>query len=403
MTSLRSVLSSRPDAAQNGATGVEPAIAADIARFVAIRRDFHRHPELAFKERRTAARIAELLGEWGYEVTQGLAETGVVGTLRRGNGFRALALRADIDALPIREATDKPYASEREGVMHACGHDGHTTILLAAAYHLARSDKINGTLHLIFQPAEEIGAGANRLISEGLFNRFPADAIFGLHNWPGVPTGHFGFIDGPAMASVDQAIVRITGKGGHGAAPHETVDPVVAAAHAITALQSIVSRNVDPLDTGVVTVGAIHGGSASNVIPEWVDLKITTRSFRPEVRRLLAQRVPAVIRAQAESLGASADVDYKLGFPSVINAQNETNFLRQVALDTFGEEQVLADFRPRTASEDFSFFLDVLPGSFFFVGNGDGAPLHSPAYDFNDAILAPAATFWVRIAERFLS
>lgn len=383
--------------------GIDPLIAAEIETFVSIRRDLHRHPELAFRERRTAELVAARLRDWGYEVTAGLGGTGVVATLKRGSGSKRLAIRADIDALPIREATGKPYASENDGVMHACGHDGHTTILLAAAYRLARSTVLDGTLHLIFQPAEEIGAGARKLISEGLFDRFPADAIFGLHNWPGVPAGHFGFVEGPAMAAIDQAEVRIEGRGGHGAAPHEAVDPVLAAAHVITALQSIVARNVDPLETGVVTVGSIHGGSASNVIPSAVDLKITTRSFRPEIRSLLEARVPALIRAQAESFGATAHVDYRLGFPPVINDVEKTRFVRGVAAEFFGETRVVVDFRPRTASEDFSFYLDEVPGSFLFVGNGEGAPLHSPQYDFNDAIIAPTASLWVHLAERFLS
>jgi hippurate hydrolase len=383
--------------------GVDPDIDARIDEFVEIRRDLHRRPELAFNERRTSSVIARLLAEWGYEVTTGIGKTGVIATLRRGNGPRALAIRADFDALPINETTGLPYASENAGVMHACGHDGHTTILLAAARRLADSGAFRGTLHLVFQPAEEIGAGASALIKDGLFERFPVDAIYGLHNWPGVPAGQFGFVAGPAMASVDRASVRVRGKGGHGAAPHEAVDPVVAAAHIVTALQTVVSRNVNPLDVGVVTVAAIHGGEATNVIPEWVDLKLTTRSFRPEIRSLLQTRVPALIRAQAESFGAEADVDYQLGFPSVVNHAAETELIAEVARETFGEAQIAKDFRPRTASEDFAFYLERRPGSFVFVGNGDGPTLHSPGYNFNDEIIAPAATLWVRLAERFLS
>jgi hippurate hydrolase len=383
--------------------GVDSAIAADIDQFVEIRRDLHRHPELAFKETRTSEIIAKRLTEWGYEVTAGIGKTGVVGTLRRGAGPKSLAIRADFDALPIHEATALDYASQTEGVMHACGHDGHTAILLAAARRLAQSGEFRGTLHLVFQPAEEIGAGARALLRDGLFDRFPVDAIFGLHNWPGVPVGQFGFVTGPAMASVDSATVRVHGKGGHGAAPHEAVDPVVAAAHIVTALQTVVSRNVNPLDAGVVTVASIHGGEASNVIPEWVDLKLTTRSFRSEIRDLLQARVPAVIRAQAESFGATAEVDYRLGYPSVVNHAAETDFARDLARDVFGEARIEREFRPRTASEDFAFYLEKRPGSFLFVGNGDGPPLHSANYNFNDEILAPAATLWVRLAERFLS
>jgi hippurate hydrolase len=383
--------------------GVDPDIAARIDEFVEIRRDLHRHPELAFKETRTSGIIARLLAEWGYEVTTGIGKTGVIATLRRGNGSKALAIRADFDALPIKEETGLSYASENAEVMHACGHDGHTTILLAAARRLADSGVFHGALHLVFQPAEEIGAGASALIKDGLFERFPVDTIYGLHNWPNVPTGQFGFVTGPAMASVDRASVRIRGKGGHGAAPHEAVDPVVAAAHVVTALQTVVSRNVDPLDVGVVTVAAIHGGEASNVIPEWVDLKLTTRSFRPEIRSLLQTRIPALIRAQAESFGAEADVDYQLGFPSVVNHAAETQLVAEVARETFGEAAIARDFRPRTASEDFAFYLEQRPGSFVFVGNGNGPTLHSASYNFNDDIIGPAATLWVRLAERFLS
>jgi hippurate hydrolase len=374
-----------------------------IPEFVALRHDLHRHPELAFHESRTSALIAERLTEWGYEVTTGIAETGVVGTLRMGNGPRHLGLRADIDALPIQEATALPYASATAGVMHACGHDGHTAILLAAAKHLAETRDFNGTLHLIFQPAEEIGGGARRMLAEGLLERFPLDAIYGLHNWPGEPVGKFGFVEGPAMAAVDQINATIHGKGGHGAAPHEAVDPVVAAAQVITALQTIVSRNVDPLEAAVVTVGSIHGGHASNVIPGTVDLSLTLRSYSEAVRDLLQARLPALISAVSEGLGATAEVLYRRGFPSVVNHASETAFVRQVARDTFGQEAVIDGFRPRTASEDFAFFLEQVPGSFLFVGTGDGAPLHSPDYRFNDAIIGPAAAFWVALARRFLT
>lgn len=382
---------------------VEEGIAAFIGEFQALRRDLHQHPELSFQERRTSAIVAERLGSWGYAVTTGIAGTGVVGTLRKGQGTKALGIRADMDALPITEATGLPYASRNAGVMHACGHDGHTTVLLAAARFLAESGRFDGTLNLIFQPAEENGGGAQHMIGEGLFERFPCDAVFGLHNWPCVGAGHFGCVTGPAMASVDQITITVRGKGGHGAAPHETVDPVVASAHIITALQTVVSRNVDPLDMGVVTVGSIHGGNAPNVVPESVELKLTARAFKPEVREVLKERIPAIARAQAESFGATADVLYRPGYPAVLNHDAETQLARSVAIDTFGAARVDAGFRPRTASEDFAFMLLKRPGSYVFVGNGDGASLHSPYYDFNDAILAPSATYWVRLAERFLA
>jgi hippurate hydrolase len=376
---------------------------AAASRFVEIRRDIHRHPELAFKEERTSTKVAALLRQFGYEVTTGLAGTGVVGTLRRGDGTRRLGLRADMDALPIAETTGVEWASTTAGVMHACGHDGHTASLLAAADFLAREGDFDGTLHLIFQPAEEMGGGALKMVQDGLFDRFPVDAVYGLHNWPGVITGHIGCVHGPAMASVDQALITVHGKGGHGAQPHETVDPVVAAAHIITALQTVVSRNVPPLDMGVVTVGTIHGGIAPNVIPDNVQLHLTARSYKPEVRELLRQRIPAIAKAQAESFGATAEVDYRLGYPAVINHADETTFAREVAAGTFGEARIRSDFAPRTASEDFAYMLQARPGAYLFFGNGeDSASLHSPRYDFNDELLVPAALFWVRLAERFL-
>ncbi len=381
---------------------VEQGIAAYLDEIVALRRDLHRYPELAFQEFRTSKLIASRLSAWGYEVTTGIAGTGLVATLSNGTGDRRLGIRADIDALPIEEATELAYSSANPGVMHACGHDGHTAILLAAARYLAEARSFNGTLHLIFQPAEEIGAGARKMLSEGLFERFPVDAVFGLHNWPGVPTGQFGFVAGPAMASVDQANIRIVGRGGHGAEPQHAVDPVVATASLITALQSVVSRNVDPQDTAVVTVGSIHAGSASNVIPESVELKLTMRAFTESIREQLRARVPALARAQAESFGAVAEVDYRLGFPALVNDAGSTALAREVALETFGPERIEAGFRPRTASEDFAFMLQAQKGSYLFVGNGDTAPLHSARYDFNDAIIAPAARYWVRLTETFL-
>ncbi|MGF9564842.1 M20 aminoacylase family protein [Neorhizobium sp. JUb45] len=381
----------------------ERSILAFIDELVAIRRDLHQYPELSFHEGRTAKVIAKYLLSYGYEVTEGVGGYGVVATLRRGNGDKRLGIRADIDALPIEEATDLPYASHNPRVMHACGHDGHTTILLGAARYLAEHGRFSGTLTLIFQPAEEVGAGAKKMIEDRLFERFPVDAVFGLHNWPGVTAGQFGFVEGPAMASVDQALIRIIGKGGHGASPHETVDPVLASASFITALQSIVARNVDPLEMAVLTVGSIHGGSASNVIPDSVELKLTARAYSPAVRDRLEERVPALARAQAESFGAEADVKYRRGFPPVINHVEETRFARRVAEDAFPADQVAVDFRPRTASEDFAYMLQARPGSYLFVGNGDSAPLHSPLYDFNDDIIAPAARYWARLAETFLA
>ncbi|MBX5091575.1 M20 aminoacylase family protein [Rhizobium lentis] len=382
---------------------IEKGIACYLDEIIALRHDLHQYPELAFQELRTSKLVASRLSSWGYEVGTGIAGTGIVATLRRGDGKKRIGIRADMDALPIEEATGLDYASNNPGVMHACGHDGHTSILLAAARYLAESGNFSGTLRLIFQPAEEIGAGARKMIAEGLFDRFPVDAVFGLHNWPGVPTGQFGFVAGPAMASVDKAIIKIIGKGGHGAEPHRAVDPVLASASFITALQSVVSRNVDPQDMAVVTVGSIHAGSASNVIPESVEMQLTMRAYSETVRQLLGERIPALARAQAESFGAEADVNYRLGFPALVNHAKETAFARDVAYDALGSAAIEKDFRPRTASEDFAFMLLANPGSYLFVGNGDSAPLHSAYYNFNDAIIAPAARYWVRLAEAFLT
>ncbi|EPE94327.1 M20 aminoacylase family protein [Rhizobium grahamii] len=382
---------------------VEGGIGAFLDEFVQLRRDLHQNPELAFQEHRTSKLVASKLAAWGYDVATGIAGTGVVATLKRGQGGSRIGVRADMDALPIEEQTGLPHASRNPGVMHACGHDGHTAILLAAARYLAEAGEFNGTLRLIFQPAEEIGAGARKMIADGLFERFPVDAVFGLHNWPSEPTGSFGFVSGPAMASVDLALINIVGRGGHGAEPHRGVDPVLASASFITALQSVVSRNVDPQEMAVATVGSIHAGSASNVIPESVEMKLTMRAFSEGVRQQLKERIPAIARAQAESFGARAVVDYRLGFPALINHAAETEFAREVALSTFGQKRVAETFRPRTASEDFAFMLQERPGSYLFVGNGDSAPLHSANYDFNDEIIAPAARYWVRLVETYLS
>lgn len=370
---------------------------------IALRHDLHIHPELGYNEYRTSQIIADKLDSWGFDVTTGVGGTGVVGTLRNGKGQKRLGIRADMDALPITETTGLPYASGTPGQMHACGHDGHTAILLNSARYLADTRDFAGTLNLIFQPAEEGGAGARRMIKDGLFERFPCDAVFGLHNWPGVPTGQFGFIPGPAMASVDKVTIRIVGKGGHGARPQETVDPVVASASLIMALQSIVARNIDPLDAAVITVGTIHAGIAPNVIPDSVVLELTVRTFRSDVRETIRQRITDLARAQAESYGATAEVDYPRGYPVLVNHPGETEFAREVAVTHFGQAKVERNFRPISASEDFAFMLEVLPGSYLFIGNGDSAPLHSPLYDFNDEIIAPASRYWVKLAEEYLA
>ncbi|MFC2250531.1 M20 aminoacylase family protein [Labrys portucalensis] len=383
------------------AAGAEIALQGD--EFIALRRKLHTEPELAYKEEKTSALVAGYLEGWGYEVARNIGGTGVVGTLRSGEGGRTVGIRADMDALPITEATGLPYASTVPGVMHACGHDGHTSILLAAAKHLAETRAFSGTLRVIFQPAEENGGGARSMIKDGLFERFPVDAVFGLHNWPGVPAGEFGFLTGPAMASVDLAIIRIIGKGGHGAKPQQAIDPVVASASLVLALQTVVSRNVDPLEAVVVTVGSIHGGIAPNVIPDSVELQLTIRTFDDAVRENVRQRIIELAQNHAASFGARAEVHYPSGYPVLVNHADETAFARQVATRHFGEDRIRRGFRPITASEDFAFMLKERPGSYLFIGNGDSADLHNPQYDFNDAILVDAARYWVALVQDYLS
>ncbi|WP_342131341.1 M20 aminoacylase family protein [Hydrogenophaga sp. OTU3427] len=389
---------------------VLPAVREIAAEMVALRHQIHAHPELAYEEFVTSDLVASRLAEWGYAVHRGLAGTGVVATLRRGSGTKRLGLRADMDALPIQETTGLPYASQVAGKMHACGHDGHTAILLAAARAIARQPDFDGTLHLIFQPAEEGLGGARRMIEEGLFERFPCDAVFALHNMPGSPVGRFGFKEGPFLASSDSVMVTVTGRGGHGSTPHLTADPVVAAAHIIVALQTIVSRNVDPRDVAVVSVGAIHGGDAPNVIPGSVTMRLTVRAHRPEIRAMLRERITELVQAQARTLGVSAEVDYHWRYPALVNDEAATRFARQVALDWLGEDGVLPPLQPLTGSEDFAFMLEHCPGSYLIVGNGEGdhhatggCSVHNPGYDFNDAMLPIAASYWVQLVRRFLA
>ncbi|WP_119157936.1 M20 aminoacylase family protein [Caldimonas tepidiphila] len=386
------------------------ALADRAGEFVRLRRDIHRHPELAFEEHRTAALVADKLEGWGYAVERGIGSTGVVGTLVRGQGTRRLGLRADMDALPISEASGAEWASSRAGVMHACGHDGHTAMLLAAARHLAEHGRFDGTLHLIFQPAEEGGGGALRMMEDGLFDRFPCDAVFAMHNMPGVPQGRLVLREGPSMASSDYATVTLTGIGGHGAMPHRAADPVVAAASVVMALQSVVSRNVDPLQAAVVTVGALHAGQANNVIPARATLELSVRALDREVRELLERRIRALVVAQAESFGVTASIDWRAGYSVLVNTPEETAFAREVALELLGPERVTLQGPPLTGSEDFAFMLERVPGSYLLIGNGDGtdgreAPacmVHNPGYDFNDDNVAIGSAYWVLLAERFL-
>ena len=388
------------------------ALQARIGEFVALRRDLHQHPELAFEEHRTAALVADKLAGWGYEVTRGIGGTGVVGRLVRGPGTRRLGLRADMDALPIDEASGVAWASTHPGRMHACGHDGHTAMLLAAARHLAEHGRFDGTLHLIFQPAEEGGGGALRMMADGLFERWPCDAVFAMHNMPGLAPGHFVFRDGAAMASSDYATITISGTGGHGAMPHRAADPVVAAASLVMALQTVVARNVDPLQAAVVTVGALHAGQANNVIPASARLELSVRALDRDVRALLERRIRALAAAQAEGFGCRAEVDWRAGYAVLVNTPVETAFAREVALDLFGPDRVTPQGPPLTGSEDFAFMLERVPGSYLLIGNGRGegdgpasaaCMVHHPGYDFNDANLPVGAAYWVALAERFLS
>ena len=376
--------------------------------FIAVRRDIHRHPELGFEEHRTSELVAERLTQWGYKVERGLGVTGVVGQLQRGTGTRRLGLRADMDALPIDEATALDHASRHAGVMHACGHDGHTAMLLAAAKYLAEKSEFDGTLNLIFQPAEEGLGGAKKMMDDGLFSKYPCDAIFAMHNMPGHPQGHLLLRDGPAMASSDNVTITLKGMGGHGAMPHRAADPVVAAASIVMALQTVVSRNIDPLDMAVVTVGALNAGNANNVIPQNATLKLSIRALDREVRDTLERRIKALVQAQAESYGVRAVIDYQRGYPVLVNTLAETDFARQVALDLVGSECVTLQSRALTGSEDFAFMLEQVPGSYLLIGNGAGdsagaCMVHNPGYDFNDDNVVVGAAYWTRLAERYLS
>ena len=370
------------------------------------RHDIHAHPELAYEEKRTAARVAGLLREFGVdEVVEGVGRTGVVGVLRNGDG-PAVGLRADMDALPIVEETGLPYASTRPGVMHACGHDGHTAMLLGAARYLAETRNFSGSVVLVFQPAEEGFAGARAMIEDGLFRRWPVDSIYGVHNMPGLPAGGIALSPGPVMAAADSFKATIRGAGGHGAMPHKATDPVVAAAAAVTALQCLVSREVDPTETLVVSVTRIHGGDAYNVIPDAVELGGTARYFNPEVGRMARARMAALLESTAAAHGAAlAAFSWEEGYPPTRNHAAETEFARGVAAEVTGGEPPRQ--RPTMGSEDFAFFLEAKPGAYAFVGNGDGdgpgcISVHNPKYDFNDEILPVGASFLARIAETAL-
>lgn len=374
------------------------------AELTGIRQHLHANPELSYEEAETARFVAEKLEGWGYEVTRNVGGHGVVARLTVGAGKKSIAIRADMDALPIAEQTGRPYASKAPGKMHACGHDGHTTMLLGAAEYLARTRRFNGTVNLIFQPAEEGGApsGAQAMINDGLFERFPFDVIFGLHNHPGAAEGTWLMRSGPLMAAADTAEITIIGKGGHASRPHLTVDPIVVACNLVMSLQTIVSRSIDPTQTAVVTVGSIHAGEASNVIPESAKMLLSIRSFDPTIRGLLETRIRTLVQSVTEGYGASAEIDYIRGYPVVVNSEAETAFARTVAEELVGADKVTTcNLIP--GSEDFSYFLEHKPGSFLRLGNGVNSPiLHSAKYDFADESLTVGAAMWARLTERYL-
>ena len=374
-----------------------------IDEMVAIRHQIHQNPELGFNEHKTGDKVASLLESWGFDVVRGVGKTGIVGTLKVGHGKKVIGIRADMDALPIEEETNLDYSSKNEGVMHACGHDGHTTILLTAARYLAETKNFDGTVRVIFQPAEESYGGGKKMIDDGLFEKFPCDRIYGLHNWPGFPSGTLRFTKGPMMASVDTAYITVRGKGGHGARPETTIDPIVAASSIVMALQTIVSRNVPPLEAALVTVGMFKGGSVSNVIPEEVKMELTIRAFSAKIRDLLQERICKLAKSQAESYGAKAIINYERGYPVTVNDAGSIDFALEVAKQVVGDKNVVENAEPLTPSEDFSYMLEKVPGAYIIMGNGDSTGLHTPHYNFNDDGIAVGATLWGALVEKYLA
>jgi amidohydrolase len=380
-------------------------IAAYQADLTGVRRDIHAHPETAFEERRTADLVAGKLAAFGLQVHRGLAGTGVVGTLRSGSSPRAIALRADMDALHIAEENEFGHRSRHEGKMHACGHDGHTAMLLGAARYLAETRDFDGTVHFIFQPAEENEGGGEVMLREGLFERFPVEAVYGMHNVPGMPVGHFGLRVGPTMAGFNTFEVRLTGRGAHAAMPHQGIDPIVAASALVQALQTLASRNADPLESAVVSVTQFHAGDAWNVIPGSAVLRGTTRAFTPAMQELLENGVRRICDGVAAAHGCQVMLDYRRRYPALVNSEAETLASRAVLEDLVGPTSVHWDCAPTMGSEDFAFMLQARPGCYVFIGNGmgeGGCVLHNPRYDFNDAILPLGASYWARLVEHCL-
>jgi len=389
------------------------SILADAAAITTIRRDIHAHPELCFQEERTADVIAKALTDWGIEVHRGLGKTGVVGIVKNGTSKRAVGLRADIDALPMTEHNHFAHASTHPGKMHACGHDGHTAMLLAAARHLSRHRNFDGTVYLVFQPAEEGGGGAREMMKDGLFDKFPMEAIFGIHNWPGMQVGQFALRSGPVMASSNEFKITIRGKGSHAALPHNGIDPVPVACQMVQAFQTIVTRNKRPIDTAVISVTMIHAGEATNVVPDSCEIQGTVRTFTTEVLDLVERRMKTIAESTCAAFEAGCEFEFKRNYPPTVNHEAETEFTRQLLGEVVGADNVL-DFEPTMGSEDFSYFLQAKPGCYFLIGNGDGAHregghglgpcmLHNPSYDFNDDLIPLGATAWVRMAEKWLA
>ncbi|HVZ42301.1 MAG TPA: M20 aminoacylase family protein [Ramlibacter sp.] len=388
-------------------------IVTQAASLAALRRDIHAHPELCFEEVRTADLVAARLTEWGIPIHRGLGKTGVVGILKNGTSSRAVGLRADMDALPIQEFNKFEHASRHAGKMHACGHDGHTAMLLAAAQHFAKHRNFDGTVYLIFQPAEEGGGGAREMIREGLFERFPMEAVFGMHNWPGAQVGRFAVAPGPVMASTSEFRIVIRGKGSHAAMPQNGIDPVPIACEMVQAFQTIVSRNKKPIDAGVVSVTMIHAGEATNVVPDSCELQGTVRTFTTEVLDLIERRMKHIAEHVSAAHEARCEFEFVRNYPPTVNSAAEAEFARKVMASIVGEENVDVQ-EPTMGAEDFAYMLQVKPGAYCFIANGDGAHrdaghgmgpcmLHNPSYDFNDDLIPLGATYWVKLAEAWLA
>lgn len=392
------------------------SIAREAAAIAEVRRDIHAHPELCFQEVRTADVIAAKLTEWGIPIHRGLGTTGVVGIVHGRDGGacgRALGLRADIDALPMQEFNTFAHASKHQGRMHACGHDGHTAMLLAAAQYFSKHRDFDGTVYLIFQPAEEGGGGAREMIKDGLFERFPMQAVFGMHNWPGMPAGSFAVSPGPVMASSNEFKITIRGKGSHGAMPHMGIDPVPVACQMVQAFQNIISRNKKPIEAGVISVTMIHAGEATNVVPDSCELQGTVRTFSTELLDMIERRMRQVAEHTCAAFEARCEFEFVRNYPPTINSPAEAEFARQVMVGIVGEDKVLAQ-EPTGGAEDFSFMLQAKPGAYVFIANGDGdhramghgggpCTLHNPSYDFNDTLIPLGGTYWVELARQWLA